>query len=161
TAWQLITHESSSPTYGRLSKPIPKAHQSRYGSFRATDEVQAAWRATKEIALALRAPAVLFQTPASFTPSSAHRTQVRPLFSELERDGLRLVWEPKGLWEPATVRTLCRELDLIHCTDPVLQKTTTEQFAYYRLHGLSGHRGAISDADLAKALGACDGFEEA
>jgi uncharacterized protein YecE (DUF72 family) len=38
-AWQLITHEPSSPTYRRLGKPIPAEMKDRYGSFRPTEEV--------------------------------------------------------------------------------------------------------------------------
>jgi uncharacterized protein YecE (DUF72 family) len=33
-AWQLITHEPSSPTYRRLKTPIPEKIKSRYGAFR-------------------------------------------------------------------------------------------------------------------------------
>ena len=33
-AWQLITHEASSPTYRRLGKPIPPEAKDRYGAIR-------------------------------------------------------------------------------------------------------------------------------
>lgn len=41
-AWQLITHEPSSPTYRRLRTSIPESRHARYGSFRCTNEVLAA-----------------------------------------------------------------------------------------------------------------------
>ena len=57
-AWQLITHEPSSPTYCRLPRAIPATEWERYGSFRPTAEVFAAWETTLEIAGILRAPGI-------------------------------------------------------------------------------------------------------
>jgi uncharacterized protein YecE (DUF72 family) len=37
-AWQLITHEPSSPTYRRLRKVIPEEEKGLYGSFQAVAE---------------------------------------------------------------------------------------------------------------------------
>ena len=53
-AWQLITHESSSPTYRRLKTVMPESKARHYGSFQPTEEVLQAWRATARIAEALR-----------------------------------------------------------------------------------------------------------
>src|SRR5215471_2381028 len=86
-AWQLITHEPSNPTYRRLTRPIPPAAAARYGSFRWTDEVRAAWEEMRAICKALSAPTVLFQTPASFTPTSTHRAQLTRFFRDAARDG--------------------------------------------------------------------------
>src|SRR5262249_37477759 len=103
-AWQLITHEPSSPTYQRLARTIPRAAAGRHRSFRWTDEVRAGWEATRAICEALSARTVLFQTPASFTPTSAHRAQLAQFFREIPRDGRVFVWEPRGLWEARDVR---------------------------------------------------------
>lgn len=159
-AWQLITHEPSSPTYRRLSKPIPAPLHARYGSFRATEEVRAAWEVTRSICEELAAPVVLFQTPASFTPTQAHRAQLENFFRELPRAGRRLIWEPRGLWEPREVAALCGALELVHGVDPLQQATTSTGLAYYRLHGLGAPAGSHSDAQLEKALAACAGFDE-
>ena len=42
-AWQLITHEPSSPTYRKLKPSVPDGKKNRYGSFRPTEEVFATW----------------------------------------------------------------------------------------------------------------------
>jgi uncharacterized protein YecE (DUF72 family) len=42
-AWQLITHEATSPTYRRLGKKVPASEADRYGRFRPTWEVVEAW----------------------------------------------------------------------------------------------------------------------
>src|ERR687888_537745 len=54
-AWQLITHEPTSPTYQRLKIAIPQKSKARYGAFRPTEEVHCAWRTTLDCARALDA----------------------------------------------------------------------------------------------------------
>jgi uncharacterized protein YecE (DUF72 family) len=51
---QLITHEPTSPTYRRLRKKLTEAEKKRYGAFKLTAEVHAAWEATLTLAKALR-----------------------------------------------------------------------------------------------------------
>ncbi len=43
-AWQLITHEPTSPTYRRLRKKIGPTETAYYGHFRPTVEVFEAWK---------------------------------------------------------------------------------------------------------------------
>jgi uncharacterized protein YecE (DUF72 family) len=99
-AWQLITHEPSSPTYRRLKQPIPEAKRGRYGSFRPTKEVMDAWRATLAAAEALDATAIVFQCPASFTPTTEHIANLRRFFESVGGDAhpRLLAWEPRGEW---------------------------------------------------------------
>src|ERR687883_886951 len=42
-AWQLITHDASSPTYRRLRRPLAVADRELVGSFRLTAPVLRAW----------------------------------------------------------------------------------------------------------------------
>jgi uncharacterized protein YecE (DUF72 family) len=154
-AWQLITHEPTSPGYRRLTTPIPPSHRGRYGGFRLTDEVLAAWDVTRAVGLALRAPIVLFQTPPSFTPTQAHRRDLERFFGRIPRDFLRLFWEPRGLWEPKEAAALCRELELGHCIDPLQQKPTEGEVAYFRLHGLGANAERYGELELEKVLLAC------
>jgi uncharacterized protein YecE (DUF72 family) len=156
-AWQLITHEPSSPTYRRLSREIPTAERNRYGSFRPTAEVFAAWEATREIAGILRAPVVVFQCPASFAPSPEHIENLRAFFCGVDRQGLKPAWEPRGDWPPETVRELCGELELLHCVDPFKGREVTRVPVYFRLHGISGYRYHYSDDDLRRIYEHCAG----
>lgn len=74
-AWQLITHEASSPTYRRLTEKLSPAQLRRCGSFKPTDEVFRAWERTDEIARALRSRII------AFLPGDLHadrRTQGEP-----------------------------------------------------------------------------------
>jgi uncharacterized protein YecE (DUF72 family) len=150
-AWQLITHEPSSPTYRRLGRPVPPALRDRYGSFRPTDEVRAAWAATVEVARALAARLVVFQCPARFTPTDEHVAWLRRFFAGMAREGLVPAWEPRGGWPGDLVAGLCGELDLVHVVDPLRDEAVSRGMRYYRLHGVAGYRYRHTDDDLRAA----------
>jgi len=155
-AWQLITHEPSSPTYRRLGKPIPTEMKDRYGSFRPTEEVFDAWTQTRAFADALGAMIIIFQSPPRFTPTLEHLATLRRYFSSIDRAGWRAAWEPRGSWPADTVRGLCRDLDLIHVVDPLKETPLHGAIRYYRLHGLTGYRYIHTDQDLQRLKAACD-----
>jgi len=158
-AWQLVTHPPTSPTYRRSGLSIPPDRRDRYGGFRTTPEVLEAWERTREVAQALGAPIVVFQCPATFTPTPENIAAMRQFFSKVDRDGMRFAWEPRGPWEDETVAALCRDLDLIHCVDPFVRKPITTGVAYFRLHGIGGYRYRFTDADLQQVLEWCWPFE--
>ena len=79
-AWQLITHEPSSPTYRRLRMKIPEVKKRDYGFFKGTDAIEEAWAKTADFARALKAKKILFQSPASFLPSSDHLRNIKQFF---------------------------------------------------------------------------------
>ena len=160
-AWQLVTHPPTSPTYRRSGLSIPPDQRDRYGGFRTTPEVLAAWERTQEVALALAAPIVVFQCPATFTPTPENIAALRQFFKAVDRAGMRFAWEPRGPWEDETVAALCRDLDLIHCVDPFVRRPVTTGVAYFRLHGIGGYRYRFTDADLQQVLEWCYPFEMA
>jgi uncharacterized protein YecE (DUF72 family) len=88
-AWQLITHDATSPTYRRLRIAIPESQRALYGSFRPTDAVLEAWTRTVAVARALEARVVVFQCPARFTPTTEHTENLRAFFRGADRAGFR------------------------------------------------------------------------
>lgn len=135
-AWQMITHESSSPTYRRMDRPLTEKEKDEAGFFRSTDTVQAALRVTLDCAKALQARTILFQCPARFQPLPENILNMKQFFSSFERSSLNLVWEPRGkLWEDAVIKEICDELGLWHCVNPFQRRTVTPDKCYYRLHG--------------------------
>jgi uncharacterized protein YecE (DUF72 family) len=152
-AWQLITHESRSPTYRRLKRELSEEEREECGSFRPTTIVKEAWEVTRACANALKARLVLFQCPASFTPTSQHIKDLRRFFNSIERDGLQFLWEPRGSWPERIVRELCDELELAHVVDPFAARTLTPQLCYFRLHGRKGFRYVYEDDELEELLG--------
>lgn len=115
-AWQLVTHEPSSPSYRQLprgfSGPVEGA-----GHLRDSEVVHGALARTFEVARTLEAAAVLFETPSSFTPTAAHRHRLTRFFERCERP-TTLVWCPAGLWQADEVVRICRDLQLVPGMDP-------------------------------------------
>jgi uncharacterized protein YecE (DUF72 family) len=147
-AWQLITHESRSPTYKRLKRELSGPEKEEAGSFRPTSIVKEAWDVTRECAAALGAGVVLFQCPASFRPTDDNVENMIEFFSEVKRGGLIFCWEPRGGWPRELVNDLCRDLNLWHAVDPFSERTLTPQRCYFRLHGRGGWRYSYEDGEL-------------
>jgi len=159
-AWQLITHPASSPTYRRLKTPVPRDRAASYGSFQASPEVWQAWLTTLAVARELRAEALVFQCPASFTPTPTNIENLRQFFRRIER-GFLVCWEPRGPWDPDLVRRLCEELDLIHCVDPFVAQPVYGHARYLRLHGRGGYRYRYTDEELGQLARQCERWLEA
>ena len=152
-AWQLITHLARSPTYKRLKVQLSERERDECGSFRPTGIVKEAWETTLACTRALCARRVLFQCPASFTPTPEHVEDMRRFFAGITRDGgLQLLWEPRGGWPDELVRALCRELDLVHVVDPFAARTQTPAHCYFRLHGRKGWRYVYTEDELEELL---------
>lgn len=160
-AWQLITHERRSPTYKRLKKVLTEEEKDECGSFRLTDIVREAWETTAACAKALAARRVLFQCPASFTPTSINIENLRQFFTRIGRHDLQFLWEPRGEWPAQTLRTLCRELNLIHVVDPFTARTVTPEFCYFRLHGRKGWRYVYENDELEELMEMIEGAKTA
>ncbi|MBI4588887.1 MAG: DUF72 domain-containing protein [Candidatus Rokubacteria bacterium] len=95
---QLITHEPTSPTYRRLRIELSERQKRHYGAFKPTAEVYRAWADTLTLAPQLRSKVVLFQCPASFTPTPQHTANLAAFFEEGGAGGPR-----RGLGAPGRV----------------------------------------------------------
>jgi uncharacterized protein YecE (DUF72 family) len=149
-AWQLITHQAKSPTYKRLRAPLSDEERAEAGFFRPTPTVDKAWQLTLDCAKALKATTILFQCPASFTPTAEHVRHMTDFFARIDRSGLTLCWEPRGDWDPQLIGDLCEELQLWHVVDPFSHTTTTPEQCYFRLHGRQGWRYQYEPQELAE-----------
>ncbi len=147
-AWQLITHQASSPTHRRLKRQLTEEEREGAGSFRPSAIVEEAWGLTRECASALGARAVLFQCPASFRPTPENVSNMRRFFRGAARGRLNFCWEPRGGWPRALVSELCEELKLWHVVDPFKERTATPRRCYFRLHGRRGWRYKYEDGEL-------------
>lgn len=148
-AWQMITHEGSSPTYRRLGRPLTDKECDEAGFFKPTETVADALKLTLECAAALRARTILFQCPAKFQPLPENVLNLKRFFRSFDRSGLNCVWEPRGkLWEDDLIRELCEELDLWHCVNPFERRTVTPENVYFRLHGRPRWRYTFEEPEL-------------
>lgn len=158
-AWQLITHESKSPTYRRLKQPLTADERAQCGGFRDTAIVRLALERTLACAKLLRATRILFQCPSSFRPEPENVARLRHFFMQIANgvrpQGVRYMWEPRGpAWtkQAQLAAALCEELDLDYVVDPFVDvvRRTGDAAAYLRLHGISGARHVYSDTELAR-----------
>lgn len=147
-AWQLITHEATSPTYRRLKKKLTETEKLEAGSFKPTEIVQEAWETTLLCAQALKAKTVLFQCPASFDQNTENIENLENFFSTIKRGKLILAWEPRGDWNRQIIQGICENLDLWHAVDPFKDKSVTPDKIYYRLHGRTGWRYKYEESEL-------------
>lgn len=147
-AWQLITHGARSPTYRRLKRKLSETEKQEAGYFRTTAIVKEAWETTLASANALKAKTILFQCPASFTPTEDNIANMERFFCSIERNHLNLCWEPRGNWDPVVVRSICARLRLWHVVDPFVGKTETPDKCYFRLHGRNGWRYQYERGEL-------------
>ncbi|MDB6123988.1 MAG: hypothetical protein JWQ71_2981 [Pedosphaera sp.] len=152
-AWQLITHPYKSPTYRRLTTQLSQVELEQCGSFQPTPMVKEAWQTTRACAEALSAKLILFQCPATFSPTLQNITNMRRFFESIKRDDMTLLWEPRGRWPDSVIEPLCRELNLVHAVDPFLNRTVTPEFVYYRLHGGKDFKQIFSDTQLRELVG--------
>jgi uncharacterized protein YecE (DUF72 family) len=147
---QFITHPATSPTYRRANIELKNPEQ--YGYFKPTKEVRKIWEIVLEEAETLKAQVIVFQSPASFQPTATNIKNLNLFFNQIERKDLKLIWEPRGKWEPKLIAELCSDLNLIDCVDPFLRAPTYGKFLYLRLHGGKGYRKKYSDEELKKLI---------
>lgn len=154
-AWQLITHDAKSPTFRRMKRTLTDAEKQEAGYFRPTAIVKEAWETTLASARALKARRILFQCPASFKPTKENVSRMDKFFGSIDRHDLDLSWEPRGAWDPALVRSVCRTLRLRHVIDPFVGETVTPDKFYFRLHGITGWRYEYETTELEELATRC------
>jgi len=163
-ASQFVTHEASSPTYRSLRRSITPEDAPKYGAFQDTARVLEGWEATRAVVEALRAVAVVFQTPASFGPTQAHVAAVYRFFGSIETAAIK-AWEPRGPWPGHLIAKACEDLGLVHAVDPFAGEPATYGLAYFRLHGSppgpAKVRHTYTDADLSKLRATCEEYDDA
>lgn len=159
-AWQLLTHEPTSPTYKRLKEDLSDAALAKAGGFRWNAVTRMAWERTQAIADALEAEAIVFQTPKSFRPTTENLRRLVRFFEQADRRGRHMVFEPRGeTWDDATVRRLVTDLDLTHAVDPFLRRPVGRGLRYFRLHGRPAYhyRYQYTGKDLSELKGMLSG----
>ncbi len=162
-ASQFITHPANSPTYRRAGRRIPAEEAPGYGGFQDSRAVREAWEATRVVADALRAKAIVFQCPGSFGPTPENIASIYRFFESIRTDAVR-AWEPRGPWASHIVDKLCDDLGLVHAVDPFAAEPATVGLAYFRLHGSPPgphlYRYAYTDADLSRLRSICEEYDD-
>lgn len=155
-AWQLITHELASPTYTRKDRKTHGARGHELGAFRRTDSVLMAWDDTEEVASALGAKVIFFESPDMFAPSDENKENMRRFFRGIDRKSYVLAWRPGASWSEDETRRACADSDLVHAADPFREKVLTGKVKYLRLEGIGGRRTKYKGWDLKRLKDFCE-----
>ncbi len=147
-AWQLITHPATYPGYQRIQRPWDVSARDRFGSFQPGEQTLWAWEVVRKAAELLGARAIVFRTPASFTPTRTNRENLVRFFASIERGPYHLVWEPDGIWEAQETEGLCRECGLVAAVDPLLSRPPSGDALYFRMREKTRGRSGYSEDDF-------------
>ncbi len=142
--------------------------------FAATETTTSALAALADAASRLDAEALVFQTPASFTPSTGNRERMTAFFRDLAPAQLgdrTMVWEPAGLWEPEAAAGFAGTLGVCLACDPLtndplgpgaaLWANLPTEAAYFRVKGLGLGARRFDDYALAELVELAAGYERA
>jgi len=109
--WHLVSHGDSDGLREAGTRTLP-GEARRFGHLQDTPEVQSAWEVTLRCAREMGADRVILRTPPSFTPGTINQARLGAFVEARAAEGLRVVWEIDGLWEPAATLALARKLDI-------------------------------------------------
>jgi hypothetical protein len=109
--WHLVSHAESDGLREAATRTLP-GEARRFGHLQDTPEVQSAWEVSLRCAREMGATTVVLRTPASFTPGTINQARLGAFVEARKAEGLQVVWEIDGLWEPAATLALARKLDI-------------------------------------------------
>lgn len=114
-----------------------------------------------EAADALGARFVVVRTPPSAHPSARTRRRLEELVARLPRDGWRVAWEPRGLWEDDDSEQTAQALG-VHLVRDVSRSEAPplDDVVYARLRALGGG-GQVSSGAVERAVDELEGKREA
>ncbi len=83
---------------------------------------------------------IVFQTPAKFKESKENIENINGFFSAIEKEFIYAL-EIRGKWNKKTIKKICENYNITHCTDLLVEKPVyIGSVAYFRLHGSKGER---------------------
>lgn len=124
------------------------------------DESEKAWKAAVSVARILKAKWWVVRTPAEVRPTRRAREDMAKLFRRLGESGMRVAWEPRGVWDEHVAAETAASLGVHLVQDLAREDPLSERVLYTRLLALGrGARVGLSLADL--VVERVRGFEEA
>lgn len=109
--WHLVSHAESDGLREAGTRTLP-GEARRFGHLQDTPEVRSAWEVSLRCAKEMGASEVILRTPPSFTPGAVNQARLAAFAEARAAEGIQVVWEVDGLWEPATTLALARKHNL-------------------------------------------------
>jgi hypothetical protein len=130
------------------------------GNLSTGEEAAKAWKSAQQVARVLRARWWVVRTPAEVRPTTRARQELGVLFERLKEGGMRVAWEPRGLWEPDTAGATADALGVHLVLDVGREAPRPGKVLYTRLLALGkAARIGLSLAD--RVAERAHAFEEA
>ena len=98
-AWHLVSHAPEDGVRGHGTRTL-SGEPHRFGGLQDSPETAQAWDVTA-IAVAVCGDGLLaVRTPLSLSPGALGRRRLQAFVAARKAEGLDVIWEPSGLWEP-------------------------------------------------------------
>ncbi len=103
----------------------------------------------------LRAQTLLLVTPPSFRPTTTGIDRLVAFAKHPRLKSMRLIWEPRGLWQEGEIRHVVSQTGIVTVTDPLLtRELPNHDFGYFRIHGPAS-AGILGEHHHHRILEAC------
>lgn len=109
--WHWISHSREDGLRTRAARR-PAGADHELGALLASEAATQAWEITRLCVQATGGARVVLRTGASLTPGALGRKRLRAFVEARRAEGLGVIWEPEGLWEPDTAQQLAHELGI-------------------------------------------------
>jgi len=122
---------------------------SRVASLEAGPEFDKAWKAASGVARVLRAQWWVVRTPAEVRPTRRARESLASLVARLKEGGMRVAWEPRGVWDEVAAGETADAIGAALVQDVAREVPRPGRVLYSRLLALGrGGRVSLSLADV-------------
>jgi hypothetical protein len=122
---------------------------SRLASLEPGAEFDSAWKASQNIARILHAKWWVVRTPAEARPTRRVRDSLASLVARLKDEGMRVAWEPRGVWDDTAAGETADAVGAALVTDIARDAPRPGKVLYARLLALGrGGRVSLSLADV-------------
>jgi len=122
---------------------------SRLASLQTGPELEPEWKAALGVARLLRAQWWVVRTPADVRPTRRSREGLAALVARLKDGGMRVAWEPRGVWDESAAREAADAMGAVLVQDIAHEAPLPGKVLYSRLLALGrGGRVSLSVADV-------------
>ena len=122
---------------------------SRLASLESGPDVEASWKAAQNVARLLGAKWWVVRTPAEVRPTRRSREALAALVQRLGEGGMRVAWEPRGVWDESAAADTAAAIGAAFVQDIAREVPRPGSVLYSRLLAVGkGARIGLSLADL-------------
>jgi hypothetical protein len=108
-AWHLVSHGPEEHMGEHTTRTLAGPPH-LFGGLQDSPQTRQAWEVTRLCLEAMGSTTVVVRTPPSVTPGGLGRARIRAFVEARRAEGIEVVWEPQGLWEPPMAAAFAKEI---------------------------------------------------